>query len=154
MIIFLDLDGVINCRADWVYPYTIRAKCVKCLAGIVKALDADVILTSSWRAGWVREGKCTPQIENLKHAFSLQGIEISGRTANLGNRSCEINDYCQKHDVTAYLILDDDLSLFTTQKNIYKVNAERGLTEHDVKIILKKYKRKFHGVYDLFKIKR
>lgn len=150
MVIFLDLDGVINCEADWAHPYTVRQKCVKSLAYLVKALNADVVLTSSWRTGWIRTGKCTPQIENLKCAFDLYGIEISGRTPNLGDRRSEINDYCYRHDITDYLILDDDLSLFTIQKNIYKVNAKNGLTNHDVKIILKKYKRIFWNNKQLF----
>lgn len=137
MVIFLDLDGVINCEADWAHPYTVRWKCVENLARIVKALKADVVLTSSWRTGWVRVGKCTPQIENLKQVFGLYGIEISGRTSNLGSRTCEIDDYCCRHGITSYLILDDDLDLFTGQKNIYKVNAENGLTKRDVKIILR-----------------
>ena len=83
--------------------------------------------------------------------FSSQGIEISGRTPKLGNRSLEVNDYCHRHGITSYLILDDDLSLFTGQENIYLVNAESGLTRHDVKVILRKYKG---GRHDIFKIKR
>ena len=75
MVIFLDLDGVVNCEKDCVHPYTVRLECVKNLARIVKALDAGIVLTSSWRNGWVRIGKCTPQIENLKKMFSSQGIE-------------------------------------------------------------------------------
>ena len=142
MVIFLDLDGVVNCKIDWIHPYTIRPECVKYLAVLVKALNADIVLTSSWRAGWVREGKCTPQIENLKHLFNQQGIKISGRTASLGDRSREVSDYCCRHNVTDYLILDDDLNLFTTQKNIYEVNEKNGLTYRDVKIILRKYKRR------------
>lgn len=153
MVIFLDLDGVINCEADWVHPYTIRVECVKYLAMLVKALDADVVLTSSWRTGWMRNGQCTPQIENLKYMFAMQGIKISGRTFNLGDRSCEIDDYCYRHGIADYLILDDDLSLFKTQKNIYKVNAKRGLTNHDVKIILRKCKRRLWGNHDLLKVK-
>lgn len=141
MVIFLDLDGVINCKADWPHPYTIRPKCVQYLAVLVKALDAEIVLSSSWKTGWVRYGKCTPQIENLKQMFSVQGIEISGRTSDLGDRSLEIDDYCYRHGVTDYLIMDDDLSLFTSQKNIYKVNEKKGLTDHDVKAILKKYKK-------------
>ena len=151
MVIFLDLDGVVNCEKDWVHPYTVRLECVKNLARIVKALDAGIVLTSSWRTGWVRIGKCTPQIVNLKQMFSSQGIEISGRTPKLGNRSLEVNDYCHRHGITSYLILDDDLGLFTGQENIYLVNVESGLTRHDVKVILRKYKG---GRHDIFKIKR
>ncbi|MCI9128492.1 MAG: hypothetical protein HFG28_15275 [Eubacterium sp.] len=141
MVIFLDLDGVVNCEADWAHPYTVRMECVKSLSVLVKALKADVVLASSWRTGWVRGGKCTPQIENLKYTFSLHGIEISGRTANLGNRSYEIADYCHRHDVASYLILDDDLSLFTSTERVYNVNAKTGLTNHDVRVIIKKCKK-------------
>jgi len=70
MVIFLDLDGVINCEADWAYPYTVRMMCVKSMAALVKELKADIVLTSSRRAGWVREGKCTLQREFKKYVWT------------------------------------------------------------------------------------
>jgi len=140
MVIFLDLDGVINCRADWVHPYSIRPRCVKALAKLVKSLNADIVLTSSWKTGWVRVGKCTPQIEQLKRMFGTYGMGIAGRARNLGNRSAEISDYCHRHGVTDFLILDDDLSLFTTVKNIYRINPKKGLTDSDANVIIRKYR--------------
>lgn len=151
MVIFLDLDGVINCEADWVHPYTVRQECVGYLAVVVKALCAEVVLSSSWRTGWVRSGQCTPQIESLKAAFAVNDIEISGRTPVLGSRSLEIKDYCFRHGVTDYLVLDDDLTLFKPGDSVYKVNPKKGLTDSDVKSILKKCRGGWH---DLFKIKR
>ncbi len=37
MVIFLDLDGVVNCEKDWVHPYTVRLECVKKLLRVEKS---------------------------------------------------------------------------------------------------------------------
>lgn len=42
---------------------------------------------------------------------------------------------------SGFLILDDDLSLFTSTERVYNVNAKTGLTNHDVRVIIKKYKK-------------
>ena len=39
MYIFLDIDGVLNCKADWNKPYTINNKCLDNFIGLCKALS-------------------------------------------------------------------------------------------------------------------
>jgi len=73
--------------------------------------------------------------------FGLHRIKISGRTASLGGRGCEVNDYCLRHNITWYLVLDDDLSLFTEKKHVYRVDAKSWLTNNDVWVILREYKK-------------
>ena len=87
MIIFLDIDGVLNQLQS---NYYLDNRYIENLAMLCKKLKATVVLTSSWRLGYTNLGKCSPQIEELKAQFSKHNIKISGRTANLGDRTIEI----------------------------------------------------------------
>jgi len=59
-VIFLDVDGVLNCETSKSYVITENRKVltgidkdkVKRLASIVAATGADIVLTSSWKNGW------------------------------------------------------------------------------------------------------
>ena len=57
-IIFLDIDGVLNSdmyeanRTDWLDDNSIDPSRVKLLADLVKASDAKIVLTSTWRVEW------------------------------------------------------------------------------------------------------
>lgn len=136
MVIFLDIDGVLNQLQG---NYYLDIKCIENLAILCKNLKATIVLTSSWRLGYSNLGKCSPQIEKVKLIFSKYNIKISGRTANLGDRAIEILDYIKKHNVKNYVILDDDKSEFKKGllDNTYIINYKTGLTEDDVKRIIK-----------------
>lgn len=136
MVIFLDIDGVLN---QLQRNYYLDNKCIENLGVLSKKLSATVVLTSSWRIGYTNFGKCTPQIDKLKIQFSKYSIKISGRTANLGDRTLEISEYIKKHNVKRYIILDDDKSEFTSGllPNTYIVNSRTGLTKEDVRKLVK-----------------
>ena len=65
-IIFLDVDGVLN---QLQRNYFIDIDCVEVLAKLVKELNAKIVFSSTWRFGYSNTGKCTPQVEKLKHIF-------------------------------------------------------------------------------------
>lgn len=136
MVIFLDIDGVLN---QLQRNYYLDSECIKNLSKLCKTLKANIVLTSSWRLGYTNFGKCTPQIEELKRQFDKYSIKISGRTYNLGNRANEIIKHIQEHNINAYIILDDDKNEFngTTMKNLYIINSKKGLTSADVNNIIK-----------------
>lgn len=136
MIIFLDIDGVLNQLQS---NYYLDNRCIENLAMLCEKLKATVVLTSSWRLGYTNLGKCSPQIEELKAQFSKYSIKISGRTANLGDRTAEITDYIKRHNVRQHLILDDDKSEFRSGllSNTYITNPKTGLTKEDTKKIIK-----------------
>ena len=57
MYIFLDIDGVLNCKADWNKPYTINNKCLDNFVKLCKDLSkkygvVKIVLTSSWKEGF------------------------------------------------------------------------------------------------------
>ena len=135
MIIFLDIDGVLNQLQD---NYYIDKNCVEQLSILCKKLNAKVVLTSSWRLGFTRVGECSPQIEKLKNIFSEYNIDLYNRTFDLGDRATEIKDYIIRHGVGKYIIIDDDISEFKekTLKNLFIVSPRKGLTSKDVERII------------------
>lgn len=52
---FLDVDGVLNRKADWVRPFSLTPSCVQVFVQLVRKLEksgtVDIVLSSSWRAG-------------------------------------------------------------------------------------------------------
>ena len=140
MTIFLDIDGVLNQLQG---NYHLDDTCISNLSLLCNKLNADIVLTSSWRLGYTNIGKSSPQIEKLKKKLSQQGLTIKGRTKNLNNRVKEITQYILDHNISTndYIILDDDQTEFTTPiTNLYIVNNKTGLTKQDVKALLKRYR--------------
>lgn len=139
MIIFLDIDGVLNQLQP---NYYLDNRCIKNLAELCEKLSAQIVLTSSWRLGYLNMGICTPQIEELKKRFNEYGIFIKGRTGNLHNRTEEVKEYLAKYEIKEFLILDDDKTEFVggILPNTYLVNSKTGLTKQDVKKIIREYK--------------
>ena len=136
MTIFLDIDGVLN---QLQYNYYLDDSCISILSEVCKMYDANVVLTSSWRLGYSHfKDKCTPQLRSLLNKFENYGIRVTSRTKNLGDRYLEVRDYIKEHNISSYIILDDDLSEFNTQdKFLYLVNCRTGLTKKDLKGIKK-----------------
>lgn len=138
MIIFLDIDGVLNqLQAN----YYIDDACVKQLGILCGKLNATVVITSTWRIGFTHSyDRCTPQIKNLIDICRKYNITIQSRTRVIpnGDRYAEIQEYVQRNNIKKYVILDDDRSLFQTgTKHLYLVNPSHGLTAGDVKKIVK-----------------
>lgn len=135
MIIFLDIDGVLNQLQG---NYYLDRKCVENLGELCRKSKSMVVLTSSWRLGYSNVGKCSPQINELKDMFREYNIAIIGRTLDLGDRQTEIKDYIVRHSVDKYIIIDDDLSEFRDKDldGLFIVNYKTGLTSKDVSKIL------------------
>ncbi len=138
MYIFLDCDGVINQLQP---NYYIDEKCVAVLGEIVKHMNGKIVLTSTWRYGYLHAlEKCTSQIQNLLKVFEKYGITCVGRTKKLSDRQEEIDTYIKDYGINEYLILDDDKSLFKDVKCLYLVNAKTGLVKRDIKEIEKRFR--------------
>ena len=138
MVIFLDIDGVLN----QLQLYKLDSRCIDCLSLLCKHYNADIVLTSSWRMGYLRDyNKCSPQVKHLIDTLNLHGIKIIGRTKDLKDRYLEIHTYIKEHNIDRYIILDDDKSEFSTlDKNLYIVNFKTGLSMRDVGKIKKLFR--------------
>ena len=138
--IFLDIDGVLNKESEWNLKYHINKNCVQILKDIVDSIidNVSIVLTSTWKNGYSKDGHHSPQISKLISVLNEYELNISDITpiTNKG-RQAEVEYYIRRHNITKYLVLDDDISLFENPKmlNLYVVNYKTGLISNDIKNI-------------------
>lgn len=112
-VIFLDVDGVLNCSrtketaGDW----TGIGDChVMILRKITTLMDAQIILTSSWKEGWHKAQKEKQDIlaNTLDKALKKHGLMIEDKTEDLRfNRGIGILRWIERYRPEYYIILDD-----------------------------------------------
>ena len=128
-IIFLDIDGVLNCQAGYEeylgtgtgpwnhdlipkYKYgstrsPFSKKCVALLNELISLTRAKIVIISTWRYG--------ATIEELQGALDERGVvgKVIDMTEVLGTkRGEEIQEWMDRHGIPEkYVIIDDDCSL-------------------------------------------
>lgn len=153
-VIFLDIDGVLNCRTSKSYvtmedgdEFTgIDKDKVKRLASIVAATGADLVLSSSWKNGWFQsEGYLFGKSSLSNHAKYLTNhlykkgrLTIKDKTSNSWKgRGQEILFWLKTHPETkAWVILDDEewhdfYEYDEIMRHWVKTDYETGLTDDD-----------------------
>lgn len=135
MLIFLDIDGVLNRVGDdpWVkngvippLDYTNWGKDLLVnLERVCVTTGADVVISSSWRI-------LCDDVHWWNEQFKLAGVKINvigitGRSNN-GFRGREVAAWLSDHSYSNYVILDDESDFFPDQPRI-KCAHEDGLTE-------------------------
>lgn len=137
MYIFLDVDGVLNRESDWKKPFTINENCLRLFASFDKELKAShIILSSTWRVGYTNTGIMSERGNSLAEKLAGYGLKIEGSTpVSDKTRQEEIEYYIRKHNITSYIVLDDDESLYPwpNRINLYLTDYKTGLTERDIK---------------------
>ena len=130
-IIFLDVDGVLNCRDS-------KSKCggfigidndkVKRLKMIVDATDARIVLVSSWKSGWDYQDRESQDMcaNYLDKKLAREHLCIQSKTDDNGeNRGAGIVKYLAKwRDIDKWIVLDDD---------VFPDYEENGIMPHLVK---------------------
>lgn len=126
-IIFLDIDGVL-------IPYGQRdnrvldEKCVWRLKEIIAATGADVVLSSSWRIGTVRE-----VITKMLGEWMVEILDVTPTEGRY--RGHQIQLWLQQNKYRdQYLILDDEVGSFPDNllRHAIVVDPYNGLTDADV----------------------
>ena len=148
MYIFLDVDGVLNTESDWERKiYSLNGACVATFCRLLSCLhEPKVILSSTWRNGIARDGTTAVHIDDLLKALEPAGIMSLDKTGidPNGSRTKEIDYYLRRHPEDRYIILDDDPNLFDRKEStphLHLTSSKTGLTEGDVKKILKQVKQ-------------
>ena len=141
-IIFLDVDGVLNCRTTTDDCDGIRgiedAK-VLLLKNLVDKTNAKIVLISSWRLNWYKEDHRKREQDNLANYLDQKmakfELEIYGKTSNeIFNREEAVLEYIERLNhkgikVNKYVILDDtsvDYLRDSLTKHLIKTDFERG----------------------------
>src|SRR5437588_4123211 len=126
-VIFLDIDGVLNCTNtpnSRKFPYIVDPKLLKRFKRLLRRTRAKVVLSSTWRydpAG----------LFSAKH-WGIPFIDVIPDMPSKP-RSVEIRAWLKKHpEVTRFVVIDDeddeldDLPLF-------QPSPKTGLTQHIVR---------------------
>lgn len=134
-IIFLDIDGVLNCPATlerFQGTIAIDTNMVSSMKRIIRETGAKVVISSTWRMSKER----LAEIE--KH-----GIEFIDITPVLRSiRGEEIASWLKSHpNVKKYAILDDD-SDFLPEQPLFQTSWEVGLTEEIANKVIKYLRKK------------
>lgn len=153
LLIFLDIDGVLNTTNARVTRYEVRESNVEALGMLAerfgkKGYNVKLILSSTWRLGYEREvERCSPQIQKLIAKLARVGLSIYDRTPVYKEctRDVEIRRYLRgyqpEEEAFEYIILDDDASVFDVdaikEMNFYRVSEHKGLTRTDVEKLVK-----------------
>ena len=142
-LIFLDIDGILNCAASFrnLYSFPIDDDKVDLLAQIVEATGAELVLSSTWRSDFDskmniidKRGGAPELVEKLK----TRGLKLIGKTGNDVNRETEIRnflwEFSKDHEVESFIVLDDDV---VHMPQLVKTNWNLGLTPHCVEKAIK-----------------
>ena len=148
MFYFLDIDGVLNKESDWKKSFTVNNECLKFFSKLI-AHDSDphIIFSSTWRAGYSNTGVMSTNGDSLSNLLMEYGITIEDSTPiSRKTRQEEIEYYIRRHNISTYIILDDDESLFPWAEriNLYLTDYRTGFTAKDIKKILKRQSLEFY----------
>ena len=145
-VIFVDIDGVLNYEGSISRNKTylgIDNKRLKYLKEIAFTTGAKIVLTSSWREyydiekGWRQPH---PNGRYLYKKFNKMHLRIYGKTRMdipWNYRGTQIKFWLDTHDVSNYVILDDELF-----EDYYKLN----LMPHVIKTIYRTDEDKWGGL--------
>lgn len=124
-ILFLDVDGVLNCQSDWNGPFADGfntldpAKCDR-LARIVKETNAIVVLSSTWRLhadlGLVKLNEWLNQRGVFIHSHTKDGYKEWGHLSMRGHEiDLWLKDHSQEFPNPRFVILDDNSDMLADQ---------------------------------------
>jgi len=136
-IIFLDIDGVLN-SADYYKKVAKKGKdwnrfnplAVEIIKRLVVEFNSEIVITSSWRFGAVKELKNelikSGLIKHLHKDWKTPVIHPSSQS-----RGNEIRTWLENHkQVDNYIIIDDDDNILNEQMgNFIKTDINEGITE-------------------------
>ncbi len=130
-VIFLDVDGVLNSRADYYSSDLPTDAHFAYLQEIVEKSHAKIVLSSTWRIN-LRWGDS--QAHKLTSRLAEFGLEIYDVTPELdGIRGEEIREYLDTHpDVDGYVVLDDDTDMLDLEEHLIHTDTRVGLQAGDV----------------------
>lgn len=115
-IVFLDVDGVLNCYNDFVGKDTfliLNKQMIKRLNRIIKSTGADIVLSSTWRMYPQHIDYLREHGVNFIDSTIIGSFPWSSRQEIRGN---EIQHWLNKNKVESYVILDDNWDFLEHQK--------------------------------------
>lgn len=142
--IFLDIDGVLNDYNTTVYnnrndilgKYNISLEKLNLLKQLIKEINGKVVFISALRYD--------EDFLELAYTLTEMDIQIDGRTPRInGNKSLEILSYLAEHNISNYLILEDDelLNIPEIQEHLIETPTDDGLQDYLVEEAITQVKK-------------
>lgn len=135
-IIFLDIDGVMNCQDYFSLPKFDRRNrfhkpCVDALNELIVQSNADIVISSTWRSRGLEEMKKVWFINNMKGNIigvtprlddQIRGIEIGQWLSDndfkhINYCAIEQQMYMDRSKINNFVIIDDDSDMLYNQRN-------------------------------------
>ena len=158
--IFLDIDGVMNNRIDWMQKVDNKSEkfsghrmfcdeAWEMLSEVVQKTGAKVVLSSSWRIGFYERedgiilNKNNPHAEMLMNYFYQYNIPLAGLTTKVYDlRGIQIQEYVQENFTKddKWIVLDDeefDIRDLIPKEQFIKTEFETGLQQHHCEQIIR-----------------
>lgn len=150
-MIFLDVDGVLNCSStkERLGTYTgIDERMLPVLKEITRFFDADIVLVSTWKDAWHEKDKAGQDMfaDELDRRLAAHGLKIVSKTRDHGpDRGAGILAWMKVHGpVSGLLILDDEwfdykekgLTRYLLRTSYYKAGG--GLRQSHVNYLKKR----------------
>lgn len=144
-IIFLDIDGVLvsYARLNERHPidgeHDFVPESVEALNLLIEKLDAEIVISSSWRIG--------KSIEYLQEILDIRNVKgkVIGKTSYSfssvdGGRGQEIREWMEEHGIPeTFIIIDDEVQDIRKHfRNWWKTHYKDCLQVKDVDRILKR----------------
>lgn len=154
-ILFLDIDGVLNCmmptpsdECEWVdldeWRYGLNPQLVARLRFIIANTNCKIVISSSWRhhtnyAPYQPDRNWRDVLAEKLHR--TRDEVFAGETGydNEGRRGIEINQWLESHPIDAYCVVDDevvDILPYIDNSKVVKTDMKYGLTIEDAKRII------------------
>ena len=135
MIIFLDIDGVLNHENS---EYGLEQSHIAQLHRLVSATNAQLVLTSTWKKQWyIDEKEKQDEYANfLDYQLAKWNLKISDKTIDdVIDRGQGIKAYVAEHKIEQYIILDD--FVFPDyddeiKRHLILIDGKKGLQSEDV----------------------
>lgn len=160
LLLFLDIDGVLNKAGCLGNEPHFEPSCVAALQRLIKFPDTRIVMTTSWRRGI--------STERFGELLAEQGIDspVIGKTPYLTTRWDEQEDTGRGHEIQAWLeenplppfdparedailILEDQEDLGPVRNRAYYTNPETGLTASDIpkiaRLLSSQYSQNFYA---------
>lgn len=128
-IIFLDIDGVLNSidSEDHFHCFIgLDYSGIKLLREIVDVTGAEIVLVSTWKLSWSKDGSRSDSLgAYLDARLAEEGLTIMDKTGGtMNNRGHGIIDWLSEHPTESWIALDDE---------IFEDYEECGIMPHLVK---------------------
>lgn len=113
-IIFLDVDGVLNSNdtEDTFKGFIgLDYSGIKLLREIVDATGCEIVLVSTWKLSWDKNGSRPDSLgAYLDERLAQEGLVILDKTGgNMNQRGHGILDWLSEHPTESWIVLDDEI---------------------------------------------